>query len=93
MDDITFLILLAGVCLLVIFSPLIWSIIRNKFSGPAPSYFTIDGGYLCPYPGMTDEELYDFESDMDMPRSQRTWPTLEDYLTRQPKTRAQIQRS
>ena len=31
----------------------------------ATTYYTVDGGKLCPYPGMTDEELKDFEEWVD----------------------------
>ena len=41
------------------------------------SYYTIDGNNLAPYPGMTDEELYTFESEFDVPNP--TFKSLEDY--------------
>lgn len=46
----------------------------------AEEYRTIDGGHLAPHPGMTDEDLYDFERDMKVPKP--TWPSLEAFRDR-----------
>ena len=45
------------------------------------NHYTVDGGLLAPHPGMTDEDLYDFECH-ELTGSKpelRTWPTLEAY--------------
>jgi len=34
-----------------------------------PIYRTTDGGTHAPYPGMTDDQLRDFEKDLDIPSS------------------------
>lgn len=36
--------------------------LRSLFTKkPVVAYYTVDGGHLCPYPGMTDDDLLDFE--------------------------------
>lgn len=42
---------------------------RRALSGVPQEHRTTDGGRLCPYPGMTDADLDDFERDMDVPCS------------------------
>lgn len=43
---------------------------RQLFHRPArPAYYTVDGGVLCPHPGMTDDDLRDFESFFNIPSS------------------------
>lgn len=34
---------------------------------------TIDGGYICPFPGMTDYDLREFENDNDFGVDDRTF--------------------
>ena len=49
---------------------------------PVIEHFTVDGGHSAPHPGMTDSDLYDFESDSltgTWP-SLRTWPSLTAYI-------------
>jgi hypothetical protein len=47
---------------------IIW--LRNLFKrSPPVSYYTTDGGVLAPHPGMTDDDLYDFEREFDIPSS------------------------
>ena len=48
----------------------------------AIEHYTVDGGKLAPHPGMTDDDLYDFESHSltGTDPSLRTWPTLEAYI-------------
>lgn len=41
---------------------------KRWWKKPIVSHYTIDGGHLAPYPGMTDAELYRFERDMNVPR-------------------------
>lgn len=36
---------------------------------PAPTYYIVDGGVLCPHPGMTDDDLRDFEACFGIPSS------------------------
>lgn len=31
------------------------------------AFRTVDGGHLAPYPGMTDQDLYEFEQTMNVP--------------------------
>lgn len=57
-----------------------WALFVKSDEGP--TYYTIDGGNLCPFPDMTDEQLYDYEADpfIRIKPENRTWPTLGDYL-------------
>jgi len=40
-------------------------------------YYTLDGNNLAPYINMTDEDLYDFEKDMNVPNP--TWASLDEF--------------
>jgi len=37
-----------------------WFIIK-LITGYSETYYTTDGNKLCPYPGMTDEDLEDYQ--------------------------------
>lgn len=36
---------------------------------PRLAHYTVDGGVLCPHPGMTDDDLRDFETSFNIPSS------------------------
>jgi hypothetical protein len=62
----------AGICLGLLLGALgvrVWDWI---WAVPPEPHFTSDGGHLCPYEGMTDADLDDFERDMEVPM--RTFP-------------------
>lgn len=49
----------------------------RRLIDPPKDCLTTDGQRLCPYPEMTDEDLFDFERDMKVPNP--TWATFEDF--------------
>ena len=62
-------------------APFVYASLKYRFA-KIVDHVTVDGGVSAPYPGMTDEDLYDFETGIGLEPHERTWPTLEDFLTR-----------
>lgn len=48
-----------------------WSLRKLFRRSPPVEYRTVDGGRLCPHPGMTDDDLDDYEREFNVPGRKR----------------------
>lgn len=83
MDVATLVVLLLIVIFLVVPMVLMhfsgWGVAADE---DCPGPRTLDGGHPCPYWGMLDQDLFDFEVRTDVPLTERTWQSHEDFLNR-----------